>query len=62
MKSTSLKQNRTESFLKVVKNTTNIKRNLKSQVNRIYINTLIPNFSYTNNNGEIIAPKKCALL
>lgn len=31
-------------------------------VKRIYINTLIPGFSYKNNLGEIIKPKKCVLL
>lgn len=58
MKSSSLKQNIIEPFLKVVKNS----NNMKSQVNRIYINSIVPNFSYTNHNGEIITPKKCALL
>lgn len=27
--------------------------------NRIYINTLEPNFSYNNKNGDEITPKNC---
>jgi len=45
-----------ESHLKLIKNTQ------KDQIKRIYINNLVPDFSYTNKSGEILTPKKCALL
>ena len=51
---TSLKLN--ETHLKLVKNT------LKNKVTKVYINTLLPNFSYKNHLGEIITPNKCVLL
>lgn len=45
--------------LKVIKNTLN----KGAKINRIYINTLFPNFSYRNHLGEIISnPEKCILL
>jgi hypothetical protein len=48
-----------ELHLKVVKSS--LKRNPKT--NRIYINTLFPNFSYRNHLGETIStPEKCILL
>jgi hypothetical protein len=52
----SLKLTAQESHLKLVKNTQ------KEQSKRIYINNLMPNFSYKNKSGEILTPKKCALL
>ncbi len=61
MKATLLKQNN-EPHLKVVNNTRTLKRSLKRHIQRIYINTLAPNFSYTNNTGKTIVPKKCVLL
>jgi len=45
-----------EPHLKLVKNTQ------KDQIKRIYINNLVPDFSYKNKSGEILTPKKCALL
>jgi len=59
MKSTPLHSNIEKIHLKVIKNSN--KRNKKA-TNRIYINTLIPGFSYTNHLGETITPKKCSLL
>ncbi|WP_457611227.1 hypothetical protein [Lutibacter sp.] len=59
MKSTSLYNNIKEPHLKVIKNT--IKRK-KRTISRIYINTLIPDFSYTNNLGENTTPKNYVLL
>ncbi|SFS54721.1 hypothetical protein [Lutibacter maritimus] len=45
--------------LKVVKNS--LKRNIET--NRIYINTLFPNFSYRNHLGETVSnPEKCVML
>lgn len=52
---TYLKLNLNRTHLKLVKN----KRVTDA---KIYINTLVPNFSYTNQSGEIMAPRKCALL
>jgi len=52
----SLKLTAQESHLKLVKNTQ------KDQIKRIYINNLVPDFSYKNKSGEILTPKKCALL
>ena len=62
MKSSPLKQNLKEPHLKVVNNSIGIKRKLSKSIHRIYINTLVPNFSYKNQNGETINPKKCILL
>lgn len=28
---------------------------------RIYINTLMPNFEFKNNNGKIVRPKNCCI-
>ena len=57
MKTSATKLTLNESPLKLVKST------LKGRVTeKIYINTLMPNFSYTNHLGEFITPKKCALL
>lgn len=62
MKTASLQQHMNP-YLKVVNKTNSIKKELKKQlVNRIYINTLVPNFSYTDRNGETVTPKNCALL
>ena len=59
MKSASLKSRNQTSYLKLVKSNAKIE---EIAVTRIYINTLIPGFSYKNNLGEIITPKKCILL
>ena len=53
----SLQNNIQEPHLKVIKST---KR--KKPVKRIYINTLVPGFSYLNSLGEAIMPRNCALL
>ena len=59
MKSTPLHNNQENTHLKVIKNTNKRK---KRATNRIYINTLIPDFSYRNHLGETITPNKCSLL
>jgi len=59
MKSASLGSRNQTSYLKLVKSNVKIE---EIAVVRIYINTLIPGFSYQNNLGEIITPKKCILL
>lgn len=48
-----------EPYLKVVKGP-EIKT--KNTINRIYINTLIPNFMFRNSNGDIVKPKTFVLL
>lgn len=59
----SLKQKNREPYLKVVnKNISKTKNTFKAQLNRIYINTLTPKFSYKNHKGELIITSKCALL
>lgn len=61
MKSISLKQTTKEPHLKVVNNT--IGKYVETElINRIYINTLVPNFNFVNSKKELITPKKCALL
>jgi len=59
MKSTPLKNSIIQPHLKVIKNGAKRKKPIKS---KLYINTLMPDFSFTNHNGEIIHPKKCILL
>ena len=59
MKSNSLQRNNKDPFLKVIKNTATKE---KSKLTRIYINTLIPNFSYQNSLEETISPKNCVSL
>lgn len=45
-------------YLKIVKSS-----NLKTKsVKKIYINTLVPNFSYTNSSKTLIKLEKCVLL
>ena len=60
MKSNTLKNN-TEPHLKLIK-TKSPKRAVKSNAKRIYINTLIPGFSYINESGKKIVKNNCALL
>lgn len=62
MKSNSLKQITKEPHLKLVKNNTDEKHQLKSKIHRIYINTLVPNFNYINQIGKLVTPHKCILL
>lgn len=53
-----LNKNENSNYLKVVKS--QIQKEVI--VKNIYINTLIPRFSYKNSLGKIIYPKKCALI
>ncbi len=62
MKSATLNQIRKETYLKVVKNNADNTPTLKSNINKIYINTLMPDFNYIDNVGNLIMPKKCALI
>ena len=50
--------NNDNTYLKVVKS----QNHQEISVKRIYINTLMPDFSYTNSSGALIKPKKCILL
>ena len=59
MKSTALKHNSKESYLKLVKNSLN---SIGESKEKIYINTLTPGFSYSNDKGQVITPNKCILL
>lgn len=58
MTTTSLKQNSKESHLRVIKYSENIVESVKK---KIYINTLFPGFSFINEKGETIIPRKCIL-
>lgn len=50
-----------EPHLKLIKN--NKRKNAAStNVDKIYINTLMPGFSYLNKAGKTIFPHNCALL
>ncbi|WP_457617420.1 hypothetical protein [Lutibacter sp.] len=61
MKATSLKRNDAQPHLKIVNN--NISAGRKKKINhKLYINTLMPGFNYTNHLGQVITPKKCVLL
>ncbi|WP_372793027.1 hypothetical protein [Lutibacter sp.] len=62
MKSAISNQIRKETYLKVVKNNVNNTTTLKSNINRIYINTLMPGFNYIDNVGNLITPRNCALI
>ena len=59
MKTASLKNQEEKLHLKIVKNKL---RHKKSISNKIYINTLIPNFKYTNECGDISSPLNQVLL
>lgn len=62
MNAIQLNQNESAPFLTVVNNSLNKLNAETSQAKRIYINTLVPGFSYINAAGEAIATKNCALL
>jgi|GEM_PF-1016088 hypothetical protein len=62
MKATQLQQIESINFLKVVNSSLGKTSAVAEQVQRIYINTLIPGFNYINSAGESVSPKKCALL
>lgn len=38
-----------------------IKNGFKSKVNRIYVNTLVPQFQFKNKKGEIVEPKNVCI-
>jgi len=57
MKAIPLQNSTQKSHLKVIKRTPKQKK-----TSRIYINTLIPGFNYTNSLGQTITPKKCTML
>jgi hypothetical protein len=59
MKAATLKRQEEKLHLKVVNNKLNRK---KSVYSKIHINTLIPNFKYTNECGEISSPSNQVLL
>jgi hypothetical protein len=61
MKSAPLNHPQKETHMKVVNNTLGKKANVESSTNRIYINTLMPSFTYTNHKGELTSGK-CASL
>jgi len=58
MKTTSPLKNSEKTHLKVIKNAAKAKQ----KISRIYINTLMPDFSYLNNLGKLIKPHKCIML
>lgn len=62
MKAAPLKQTDRAPYLKVVNNSIGKKITVNEQVNRIYINTLVPCFNYVNQLGEVVSPQKCVLL
>ena len=62
MKSTSENATFLKSHLTLIKSGFANKKTQNENINRIYINTLIPGFNYTNQLGELITPKKCILL
>lgn len=63
MKTSPLKVNQ-QAQMRVVNNrkSTSKKTKIKKQLNKIYINTLIPKFNYSNSKGETISPQNCAML
>lgn len=62
MKAAPLKQIENAPHLKVVNNSMGKKITLTEQVNRIYINTLMPCFNYINQAGDVVSPQNCVLL
>lgn len=62
MKAAPLKQIDSVPHLKVVNNSMGKKITLTEQVNRIYINTLMPCFNYINQAGEVVSPQNFILL
>lgn len=38
-----------------------MKNGFKSKINRIYINTLVPQFQFKNKKGEIVQPKNICI-
>ena len=62
MKATQLQQIESINFLKLVNNNLNKTTVLTENINRIYINTMVPGFNYINQLGEVVSPKNCILL
>ncbi len=62
MKSTSENAAILKSHLTLIKSDFTKKKTQTDNINRIYINTLVPGFNYINQLGELITPKKCILL
>ncbi|MBI9041255.1 hypothetical protein [Lutibacter sp.] len=63
MKTTSTKATILKSHLTLIKSDFISKiTKIDNTTKRIYINTLMPGFNYTNHLGELITPKKCILL
>lgn len=59
MKQLTPQKNQQEPHLKLIKNSKSKKNNIK----KIYINTLTPNFQYSNRLGKTVQPNNfCALL
>ncbi len=56
MKASSLNQSNNKPYLKLVKS------NMNAKINRIYINTLVPSFGYTNHLNKLVTRKNCALI
>ena len=63
MKSAPLKVDR-QVQMRVVNNrkSTSKKTKAKKKLSKIYINTIMPKFSYSNSAGETITPQNCAML
>lgn len=59
MKLQSLQKSIQTSHLKVIKNTNKLE---EKTVDKIYINTIIPNFSHTDSSGKTITSSKSVLL
>jgi len=38
-----------------------IKNGIKMNINRIYVNTLVPQFQFKNKKGEIVVPNKVCI-
>ena len=62
MKAAPLKQTDRAPHLTVVNNSMGKKITLTEQVNRIYINTLMPCFNYINQAGDVVSPQNRVLL
>ncbi|MDP3313424.1 hypothetical protein [Lutibacter sp.] len=60
MQATPLKNSIINTHLKVIKN--NVTKSLDNSARGIYINTLLPGFSYENKKGTLITPNNCILL
>jgi len=59
MKTSSPLKNNKKSHLKVIKNNKKAEQKVSE---KLYINTLAPEFSYLDKLGKLIKPKKCIML